>query len=52
MTWHTTTVPSRDLLWLTGTIRALGGTVTGARPEADGVHVTWTTTTDVLAPSA
>lgn len=44
MTWHTATVASRDLTWLMGTIRALGGTVIGSRPEADGVHVTWTTT--------
>lgn len=46
MTWHTATVASRDVLWLINTIRALGGTVTGSRPEADGVHVTWTTTAE------
>ena len=52
MTWHTATVPPRDLVWMTGTIRALGGTVTGSRPEADGVHVTWTTTDDTIPTTA
>ena len=33
-------------------IVALGGTVTGSRPEADGVHVTWTTTDDTIPATA
>lgn len=52
MTWHTATVPVRDLIWMTGTIRALGGTVTASRPEADGVHVTWTTNDDTTSATA
>lgn len=52
MTWHTATVAASDLLWMTGTIRALGGTVTASCPEADGVHVTWTTPGDAVPAQA
>ena len=43
MTWYTTTVPSARLTVLLTTIRSEGGTVTSAKPGADGVRVTWTT---------
>jgi hypothetical protein len=46
MTWHTATVPAEGLAELLARVRRLGGTVTGSRPEPDGVHVTWTTASD------
>ncbi len=45
MTWNSATVPAEDLLWMLGTIRSLGGTVIGSRPQRDGVCVTWTIAT-------
>lgn len=43
MIWHTTTVPSAALRTLLASISASGGVVTTYSPEANGVHVTWTT---------
>ena len=43
MTWHTTTIPDRDLGSLLNRIREQGGTVTCSCPCTDGVRVTWTT---------
>jgi len=43
MTWHDATVPTDGLTALLASIRDEGGTVTSCKPEAEGVHVTWTT---------
>jgi hypothetical protein len=45
MTWHTATVSAEGLAALLMTIRGTEGTVTSSEPQADGVHVTWTTPT-------
>jgi hypothetical protein len=45
MTWHATVVPANALEPLVANIRAHGGIVTSSRPEANGIRVTWTTTT-------
>lgn len=43
MTWHAATVTPAQLAAELATIRETGGTVTSSRPEADGVHLVWTT---------
>ena len=45
MTWHTATVAPSGMTALLTTIQSAGGTVTHCRPQADGVRLTWTTTT-------
>ena len=45
MTWHTVTVATDWMAALLTTIRSTGGTVTRCQPQADGVRLTWTTTT-------
>lgn len=44
MSWHTPTVPAEDLASLLTRIRNAGGTVACSRPAADGVRVSWATT--------
>jgi hypothetical protein len=43
---HTALVPSTGLAALLGNIAGSGGVITNSRPEASGVHVTWTTSSD------
>ena len=46
MTWTIETVDPDRLPALLASVRKAGGTVTSCRPEADGVHVTWTAPTE------
>ncbi|MBA8802467.1 hypothetical protein FB382_000758 [Nocardioides ginsengisegetis] len=43
MTWHTATVPPTDLAAALASIQRVHGTVISSRPEPDGIHLTWTT---------
>lgn len=52
MTWHTTVVPADALATLLASIRSHGGTVTGSRPDPEGIRVSWTTTADSDLPGA
>lgn len=57
MTWHIATIPGASLASLTARIRAAGGTIACSIPAADGVRVTWTTTSsqsdiDAVDPAA
>jgi hypothetical protein len=47
MNWHTDKVPREGLASLLARIRGAGGVIASCRPDADGVHVTWT---DDFAP--
>ena len=47
MNWHSTTVAAEALTSLLAKIRGGGGVIASCRPDADGVHVTWT---DDFAP--
>ena len=47
MNWNTSIVAADRLVTLLAAIRAASGTVTSSRPRPDGVHVTWTTTSEL-----
>lgn len=44
MNWYTAIVTTVDLASLLVRIRNAGGTIARSIPDADGIHVTWTTT--------
>ena len=46
MTWNAETVAADRLAALLTKIQRAGGTVTSCKPRPDGVHVTWTTTSE------
>lgn len=51
MNWYTATVATADLASLLARIRNMGGTIARTIPGADGIRVTWTTTSSGNPPS-